>query len=281
MGRKSDFIHDVGLTSKRRGGNPKTVSHRIMVGTIPANFFIESKINLPRFVAQVKAEVLPQFALYLMMHYSHPGTLQNKMGAVRSLLKAARVDLKAFKSNCSVGIPSRSRGPGKLPFPDERLDQLYRDAAAKDEGLMHCLKLERLLSARGLEAVMSIKTLSSWLESASQSNEVAFTAGTKGGRPRVTELIANKQEETIKAIHAAIYYAEKNGGVLIKGPAGTLKSARSLYHRLCREIGMVKPYSPHSLRYAYCVDKIVELLDIGYTMPEACRDDLPPIPVPI
>ncbi len=272
MGRKSDFIHDVRLISDRIGGHVGSITHRRKVGIMLTNFMIKNNINLPLHVAQIKAEVLPQFASYLKERYPHPGTLQNKMGALRSLLKGARVDYGAFKSNSSVGLPARSRGPGKLPFPDERLQQLYEDAAAEDEGFMHCLKLERLLGARGLEALMSVKTFSGWLKSATESSAVTFKAGTKGGRPRITELIAKRKEETLQALRSAIRYADGNDGKLMIGAADTLSSARSLYHRRCRKIGMIKPYSPHSLRYAYCVDKIVEMLDMGYTMPEACRE---------
>lgn len=41
------------------------------------------------------------------------------------------------------------------------------------------------------------------------------------------------------------------------------------YHRLAREVGLVGKYAPHSLRYAYCVDKIIELRDAGCNRKEA------------
>jgi hypothetical protein len=45
--------------------------------------------------------------------------------------------------------------------------------------------------------------------------------------------------------------------------------------RLCRSVPLIKRYSAHSLRYAYCVDKLVELVGLGYDMAEACREVAP------
>jgi hypothetical protein len=48
-----------------------------------------------------------------------------------------------------------------------------------------------------------------------------------------------------------------------------LKSARAKYHRLAIKFGLTGVYSPHSLRYRYCVDKLLELNAAGVPRNEA------------
>jgi hypothetical protein len=48
-----------------------------------------------------------------------------------------------------------------------------------------------------------------------------------------------------------------------------LDSATQKYHRLAKDVGLVGKYAPHSLRYAYCVDKVIELRDEGCNRSEA------------
>lgn len=271
MGRRADFMHDVRLASARLGGSKSSISHRRRSGELLADF-LSQEGKLPTKLASVSADCLPALAIFLQMRYAHPGTLQNKMGAIRQLLKAAQVDISAYASNKVIGLQPRSRKPGKLPYPDDQLAELYLRAQALDKGFMLCLQLERLLGSRGLEALSSPKTLVSWRILASQSSQVEITAGTKGGRPRVTELIFAKRMETLAVLDAAIEHMEANEGYLLHGSSKNLKSARSRYHRLCRSVGLVKPYSAHSLRYAYCVDKLIELMALGYSMTEACRE---------
>ena len=274
MSRRSDFMHDVRMASARLGGSKSSISQRRRAGELLADF-LSREGNLPSKLASVNPACLPIFAVYLQEIYAHPGTLQNKMGGIRQLLTTAQVDVSAYSSNKSVGLLPRSRLPGKLPYPDNQLEGLYLRAKALDNGFMLCLKLERLLGPRGLEALMSPKTLVNWTNLASQSNEVTFTAGTKGGRPRESELIHAKRAETLAVLNSSILHMQSNNGFLLRGPGENLKSARSLYHRLCRSVGLVKPYSAHSLRYAYCVDKLVELIGLGYNMREACREVAP------
>jgi hypothetical protein len=271
MGRRADFMHDVRLASARLGGSKSSISQRRRSGELLADF-LSLQGGLPTKLSSVRADCLPSLAEYLQARYTHTGTLQNKIGAIRQLLRAAQVDVSGYASNKAIGLLPKSRKPGKLPYPDDQLAALYLRALALDKGFMLCLQVERLLGPRGLEALMSPKTLVNWILQASQSSQVKITSGTKGGRPRVTELIFAKRVETLSVLGAAVAHMESNGGYLLNGPSSNLKSARSLYHRLCRSVGLVKPYSAHSLRYAYCVDKLIELIALGYSMAEACRE---------
>jgi hypothetical protein len=94
--------------------------------------------------------------------------------------------------------------------------------------------------------------------------------GTKGGRPRDVAVIEQHASETFQTITEALAFALKNNGFLIVGKeASGLKGARAKYHRLAAKFGLTGSYSPHSLRYRYCVDKLLELNASGVPRHEA------------
>jgi hypothetical protein len=64
-------------------------------------------------------------------------------------------------------------------------------------------------------------------------------------------------------------HVTSNSGFLIICGKNGIESAMSKYHRLAKEVGLVGKFAPHSLRYAYVVDKIIELRDAGCNRKEA------------
>ena len=83
-------------------------------------------------------------------------------------------------------------------------------------------------------------------------------------------VIEQYAEQTFQAITEALAFASQTNGFLIVGKAGTgLKGARSKYHRLAAKFGLTGVYAPHSLRYRYCVDKLMELFAAGVPRNEA------------
>jgi hypothetical protein len=83
-------------------------------------------------------------------------------------------------------------------------------------------------------------------------------------------VIGQYAQQTFDAITKALTFAVENGGFLIAGKPGTgLKGARAMYHRLAAKFGLIGSYSPHSLRYRYCVDKLLELCAAGVPRSEA------------
>lgn len=103
-----------------------------------------------------------------------------------------------------------------------------------------------------------------------QLSPVHIKDGTKGGRPREVAVIEPYAEQTFEAITEALAFASQNNGFLIVGKAGTgLKGARSKYHRLAAKFGLTGVSAPHSLRYRYCVDKLMELCAAGVPRNEA------------
>jgi integrase len=172
----------------------------------------------------------------------------------------------------TVGLEPRSRLGTKEPIPDDKLELAIAKAVALNElGFALALHLQRLLGLRGLESLMSVSALEKYALEASEllNNGIRITKGTKGGRPRITDVIHARANETLKTIQKALVYMHAHGGYLIDGGKSGLKSARSKYHRLAKEIGLVGKFAPHSLRYAFATEKIAELRDLGYNRQEA------------
>ena len=200
-------------------------------------------------------------------------TMHNRLASIRRAMRA----LGNEPDNCgitakAVGLSSRNRSGTKVPISDEKLAVAIAEAIAMGEiGFAFVLKLERLLGVRGLESIMSVSALERFAVEANEliGIELRITKGTKGGKDRVTDIIHARAQETLTAIREALIYAHQNGGYLIDGGKGGLKSARSKYHRLARAVGLVGIYAPHSLRYAYAVEKILELKAGGYSRSEA------------
>lgn len=183
--------------------------------------------------------------------------------------------LLGVEKNADIGLDSRSRIGKKEPITDEAFEAAIARATALGElGFVHCIRLERLLGLRGLEAIMSTAALTAYAKEAIQMAgsslvEVAIFDGTKGGRPRETAVIVKFAKETLDAITAALQYSAENGGFLVRGKTSGLKEARSRYHKIALAVGLVGKFAPHSLRYRYVCDKLEELRDLGVPIQEA------------
>ena len=89
-------------------------------------------------------------------------------------------------------------------------------------GLAASLQLARVMGLRGQEAVQCCQSLKTWdkqLEKGAERLSVIF--GTKGGRPRITQVI--DREAVRQAVKEALNIAGKRDGHLIDKP--DLKSA--------------------------------------------------------
>ena len=206
-------------------------------------------------------------------------TIHNKLSCIRRCMAALGVnpDERGITAE-GIGLEQRSRKGTKLPIPDN----IFFTAIAKasdlgEHGMILALKLERFLGLRGQEALMSIQVLKQYHReslayiSSSITPEFRLMNGTKGGRPRVIRAVEKYAKEAVETITETVKYAANHGNFLIGDNKSGLKYARSLYHRLARQIGLVGVYAPHSLRYAYAVDKITELKDAGYSRKEALQ----------
>lgn len=206
------------------------------------------------------------------------GTISNHVASVRALCRQRGLDLVSLGLADSqvLGIEPRSRKGTKLPITDAVFDAAVAQAISEGEiGFAHALKLERYLGLRGTEAMMSTAALKTYAKQAHDlMNGILLSIhikdGTKGGRARDVVVIEKFAKETFEAITQALEFALQNNGYLVVGKPGSgLKGARSKYHRLAAKFGLTGVYSPHSLRYRYCVDMLLELNAAGVPRSEA------------
>jgi Integrase len=290
MGAKSQANRSVHAANNQLGGAIATRVHR----KSQCKHFLQWCFDNGYPVANLKAIKQPAVVAYFeyMLGLAHTNvdghnttlskpvsnsTLHNYLGSIRRALSALQVDPDALGITAqAVGLAPKSRIGKKLPITDERFHAALAKAYAMGHpGIAIALKLERYLGHRGQEAIMSTTELKRFaLECQSllsgQLPAVTISAGTKGGRVRQVAVIAAYATETMHTIAETLHYVSLHGH-LIKGAAPSLKSARSAYHQFARKIGLIGAWSPHSLRYRYCVDKLVELNALGVPRSEALR----------
>ena len=200
-----------------------------------------------------------------------PRTINNHMSNLRTLLteagrgKFVREQLSAQQ----LGIERGSRIGKKLAIPAEK----YRDAQSKvlqmNEGVHSALALCRMLGLRSAEAVKSGPYLTLWLAAFDANRPICIIRGAKGKRARdlLPRMLPNKVLVRAALVQAIEVMAAHGGRELVNVDSGS--SAINLFHRIAVEAGLVKPFSPHSLRYAFACDLLDELQQFGFTRRQA------------
>jgi site-specific recombinase XerD len=295
MSRRSQAKHSVTVATSKIGGARDTKEQRERI----CKNFIDwcfTRGHLFNSLKEVTLAMLQDYFKALQLEGISIATQHNRLSAILKVIKILNLSTvtnkaivacaegegdstqQATKDTISaktVGLVPRNRSGTKLPIPDEFfLTVLARAAALKDPepGFVIALKLQRLLGHRGLESLMSVRDLEQYAIKAVEALEaqkVPIHRGTKGGRERFTQIIQSKALETLLVIREALGFMRSNGGYLIVCGKDGIKSATQKYHRLAKDVGLVGKYAPHSLRYAFCVDKVIELRDSGYNRSEA------------
>lgn len=271
MSIKSIAYHSVSVANNQLGGAYTSKSARTRHGRAFLNFCHFHGNSLVD-IKHTSFELLRDWVTSLKAANLATGTINNCVASVRALCEQRGVDLESrgLTNTTGLGVEVRNRKGTKLPVTDQIFETAVAKAIAAGEiGFVHALKLERYLGLRGTEAMMSTSALKTYAKQAhliiqSHLSPIHIVDGTKGGRPRDVAVIAQYAQQTFEAITEALDFALKNDGFLIVGKAGAgLKGARALYHRLAAKFGLTGSYSPHSLRYRYCVDKLLELNAAG------------------
>jgi Integrase len=277
MSVKSAAYHSISIANNQLGGAYASKSARTRHGRAFLNFCHQRGTSLVD-IKHTTFFLLKAWVTSLKEANLNPGTISNHVASVRSLCekRGADLDSRGLTDTAGLGVEIRNRKGTKLPITDEIFEAAVAQAIAANEvGFAHALKLERFLGLRGTEAMMCTAALKTYAKQAHlivqrQLSPVHIKDGTKGGRPRDVAVIAQYAQQTFEAITDALDFALKNDGFLIVGKTGAgLKGARALYHRLAAKFGLTGVYSPHSLRYRYCVDKLLELNAAGIPRNEA------------
>jgi len=271
MSRKNQAKHSIAVANAKLGGARITKMQRTSVCKHFVNWCYEHRYVITS-ITETSKEMVFAYLQFLKAEGISIATQHNRLASIRRAMQALgkspdEIGISAKELN----LESRDRRGTKEPIPDDLLEVAIIKALQMNEiGFAIALRLQRLLGYRGLESLMSVQELEKFAIEASVivKTDIAVTSGTKGGRPRFTQLIHTRASETIAVIKEALIYMRQHGFLVAGGKVG-LKTARSKYHFLATKVGLVGKYSPHSLRYAYAVEKITELRDQGYNRQEA------------
>jgi Integrase len=275
MSRRSQAKHSANVATSKIGGARDTKKQRERICKKFINWCFQHGY-LFNALSEVTLEMLQVYFKSLQDEGITVATQHNRLSAILKTMKTLRREKQLQNITAkTVGLEPRNRAGTKVPIPEDFFQTVLARAASLAEpepGFVIALKLQRLLGHRGLESLMSVKDLESYAVQAVEvfeAQKVPIHRGTKGGRQRVTEIIQSKAFETLIVIREALGFMRANGGYLIVCGKDGVKSAKQKYHRLAIDVGLVGKYAPHSLRYAYCVDKVIELRDAGCNRSEA------------
>jgi Integrase len=277
MSIKSVAYHSISVANNQLGGAYTSKSARTRHGRAFLNF-CHFRGNSLVDIKHTTFELLRDWVTSLKDANLSKGTINNHVASIRALCsqRGANLESLGLTDTSGLGVDVRNRKCTKLPVTDEIFEAAIVQAIAANEiGFVHALKLERYLGLRGTEAMMSTVALKTYAKQAHilmqrHLSPIHIVDGTKGGRPRDIAVIEQYASETFQAITEALAFSLQNNGFLIVGKAGTgLKGARSKYHRLAAKFGLTGVYAPHSLRYRYCIDKLLELNAAGVPRNEA------------
>lgn len=272
MSRKSQAKHSIFVANSKTGGARITKTQSKLIGDKFVDWCFKNNY-LFNSITNATQEMLSAYMQYLQAQGISVATQHNRLSSIRRAMKSLNCDPNAKGITAKkLGLSPRSRIGTKMPIPNNIFEEVIKKASELDEpGFVIALRLQRLLGLRGLESLMVVATLEGFALDANHvvNGVVPIKDGTKGGRARMTNIIRSKASETLQTILDALLFMRVHNGFLVEGGKLGLKSAVSKYHRLAKQVGLVGQHAPHSLRYAYCIDKLTELRDAGYNRKEA------------
>lgn len=249
------------------GGSFKTVSDRQNIATRIADLLKGNNIQITT-IEHLKSKHIEDYISQRLNSGITKRTAQNEMAAIRVILRSAnRIDLADSEriSNLSLGIGGASRNGTHRAMPSEMFESLIETLSKVDRGVMACALLERHLGLRGEEAVQSITSLKTWKRQLKKGEVIRVIFGTKGGRARDTRVV--NAENALAAVDFGLDRIRETNGKLIDKP--NLKTAMNRYTNVLKNNGCVGAFSPHSLRYAFVVDRVDKYLEQGYSIEES------------
>ena len=243
--------------SRRRGGSFETKQRREGECKLFC-IWLQSENLQYRNSAGVKVRDVRRYFAELIELELKPGTLQNRASYLRAVLPRFVI------SNQDLGIGPRSRQGTHLPCPEEVYERALQ--SLRDDWAKALLMLQRHLGLRILEAVRSGVSLRSWKKQLIEGDTIRVVFGTKGGRPRLTQ-VCDRGE----ALEAVIFSLEVLRTTRRKKlvPSRSQKSAKSLYYSRLGKVGLKGELSSHSLRYRFACELLEKYAREGFTEKEA------------
>lgn len=252
------------------GGSHDTRRERALHVERFSNWILSENIQI-RAASQIKTKHIHAYIQAKLEEGKGQRTLQNEMASIRAVLRAAGrnklVDGEQL-TNKALGLSGASRAGTNRAMTDQEY-QTARDAleAKGSHAEAAALDLIICLGLREKEAVMGAASLRDWERQLSSGSPIRVLYGTKGGRPR--DVNPSNREAATNAVRAAQSITENQGGKLIIGKSGTLKSARNRLDNQMRSVLQPMGLSAHSARYAFAQDQVDYYLSQSYQLREA------------
>lgn len=243
--------------SRRRGGSFDTKQRRERECRRFC-IWLQRENRQYRRAAGIKVRDVRRYFAELLELGLDPGALQNRASYLRAVLP------KFVISNRRLGIGSRSREGTHIPCPQV----VYKCAlhSIRDDWAKALLMLQRHLGLRILEAVRSGVSLRSWKKQLTEGDTIRVVFGTKGGRPRLTQVC-----DRVKALEAVTFSLEvlrsERRKTLV--PSRNQRSAKDLYYSRLRKVGLKGDLSSHSLRYRFACELLEKYAREGFSEKEA------------
>lgn len=251
------LFHAMVSRSRRRGGSHDTRERRECECKRFCIWLFIKNLQY-RDPTGIKDGVVLQYFRELVDQGLSLGTLQNRASYLRAVLPNFKI------SNEELGISGRNRHGKREPCPQWLYD--YALISVGDDWAKAMLMLQRHLGLRIQEAIRSGPSISSWVKQLYKGDTVHIVLGTKGGRPRLTQVPDRGQ--ALKAVIFSQRILKENRRQYIV-PSSTQKSAKSLYYARLHKVGIKRRWSSHSLRYSFACELLEKYAREGYSEREA------------
>ena len=272
MSRRTEFQASLVATMARLGGSHLTREARERTAEKFSTLMYEGGYTHLAQPTDISGKHLRAYVVARQAESPSVRTLQNELAHLRSVLRIAGKQAMANAPglcNEALGIDGGSRLGSKTAMSSENYLTITERAERQNRpGMAALLRLERHIGLRGNEAIHAREdTLRRWERELQADGRITVLAGTKGGRPRIVNVL--DKESASAAVSAALVICTKQHGFLViradGSPAGGLKQARRIYHSWAHRNGI----QPHSARYAFARSQLDGYLSRGYSAREA------------
>lgn len=210
--------------------------------------------------AGLKTQHLKNLVAYWKQQGLSVRTIQNKLAHVRAALRAVGREKfadAAQNTNKALGASGASRAGTHKVTDQKTLNERINNLP---EAFRAAANLQRTLGLRAQEAVQANQSLQSWEKQIKSGRPVMVLHGTKGGRPRMVNLLdQTTRDKALAAVQDALKVLDKQDGLLIS--SSSLQGANRAFQREMNKVGFKGSEASHSLRYAFAKDQFAKYLD--------------------
>lgn len=217
--------------------------------------------------ATVTQNQLRQFVGTRIDEGLNPRTIQTDMGNIRRALHAAGRNDFADKicTNAVLGVPKGNRRGYGLVVDLE----VYKAALEKaDPDTRAMIEIQRMFGLRQKEMTDCAPSLRNWERDLREGRAtITIDRSTKGDKTRYCFVPPEKREEALRIVLAMKEVCERNGGrvVVADGLKEACKEAGIMYAK----VGLMGDNSSHSLRRAFCEERVQWYMNDGYSLRQA------------